>query len=315
MASSRNFYSAWVHKRIGLRKQLVKNWELYVFLLPAVVWYAIFMYGPMYGLQIAFKDFNGAFGIMGSPWVGLKHFRNFFKSYYFWPLVWNTIFLKLYTLLASFPIPIMLALMLNEVRQYKYRKIVQTVTYAPHFISTVVLVGIIYIMLSPSYGVVNSLIKSLGGEAQSFMTNPRLFRDIYVWSNVWQNTGWSSIIYLAALSAVDPQLHEAAIIDGATRIQRIWYINIAVLLPTMTILLILQVGNLMNVGFEKVLLMQNDLIMDKADVISTYIYRRGLLRAEYSFSSAVGMFNNVINFILLLSVNEIVKKIGGTTLF
>jgi len=301
--------------RIAVRKRIKKNYEMYLFLLPAVIWYVLFQYGPMYGVQIAFRDFNGSFGIWGSPWVGFKHFRNFFSSYYFWPLLRNTLLLSLYSLVAGFPIPILLALMLNELKNYKYRKLVQTVTYAPHFISTVVMVGMIIIVLSPRYGIVNTAMRALGMETKYFMTDPGMFRHIYVWSGIWQRAGWGSIIYLAALSAVDPEQHEAAIIDGAGRLQRIWYINIPVLLPTMTILLILNLGSVMNVGFEKVLLMQNDLIMDTADVISTYVYRRGLLRAEFSFASAIGMFNNVVNFTLLIIVNGITRKISETSLF
>lgn len=299
----------------ALWKRIAMNYEMYLFLLPAVAYYIIFHYGPLYGLQIAFKDFNGALGIWGSKWVGLKHFNNFFSSYYLWPLIRNTLALSLYSLVAGFPIPIIFALMLNEVKSYKYKKFVQTVTYAPHFISTVVLVGTVVIVLSPTYGLVNQMLKLLGIEAQSFMTNPGLFRHIYVWSGIWQSTGWGSIIYLAALSAVDPQQYEAAIIDGASRIQRIWYINIPVLVPIMTILLIMNAGSIMNVGFEKVLLMQNDLIMDVADVISTYVYRRGLIQAQYSFSAAIGLFNNVINFMLLMIVNGITRKLGETSLF
>ncbi|MEA4824469.1 MAG: ABC transporter permease subunit [Clostridiaceae bacterium] len=296
-------------------KRIAENYQMYLFLVPAVVWYILFAYGPLYGLQIAFKDFNGAFGIWGSPWVGLKHFRSFFSSYYFWPLLRNTVFLSVYSLVAGFPLPIILALMLNEVKSTRYRKFVQTVTYAPHFISTVVLVGILSIALSPGYGIVNMAIRALGGDTTNFMSDPSLFRGIYVWSGVWQGTGWSSIIYLAALSAVDPEQHEAAIIDGASRLQRVWYINLPVLLPTISILLILNCGSIMSVGFEKVFLMQNELIMDTADVISTYVYRRGLLRAEYSFSSAIGLFNNVANFILLMLVNAVTRTLSGTSLF
>ena len=299
----------------SLWKRITVNYEMYLFLLPAIAYYVIFKYGPLYGLQIAFKDFNGALGFWGSEWVGLKYFNSFFSSYYFWPLLKNTLVLSLYSLIAGFPIPIILALMLNEVKSYKYKKFVQTVTYAPHFISTVVLVGTIVIVLSPTYGIVNQMLKLLGMEAQSFMTNPGLFRHIYVWSGIWQNTGWASIIYIAALSAVDPEQYEAAIIDGASRIQRIWHINIPVLIPIMTIILIMNAGSIMNVGFEKVLLMQNDLIMDVSDVISTYVYQRGLIQAEYSFSAAIGLFNNVANFILLMIVNGITRKFGETSLF
>ncbi|NLD87809.1 MAG: sugar ABC transporter permease [Clostridiales bacterium] len=313
MISSRISQKKIERKRI--LKLIKKNWQMYLFVLPAVVWYIIFAYGPLYGLQIAFKDFNGALGIWGSPWVGLKHFRNFFSSYYFWPLIRNTILLSTYSLAAGFPIPIILALMLNEVKSYRYKKFVQTVTYAPHFISTVVMVGMITIVMSPSNGIINNVIRALGGETVFFLTDPAKFRHIYVWSGVWQGAGWGSIIYLAALSGVDPEQHEAAIIDGASRIQRIWYINIPVLLPTMSILLILNAGSILNVGFEKVFLLQNDLVRDVAEVISTYVYKRGLIKAEYSFSSAVGLFNNVVNFILIITVNGITRQLSGNSLF
>jgi putative aldouronate transport system permease protein len=295
--------------------RIFKDYELYLFLLPAVIYYLIFAYGPLYGLQIAFKDFNGSLGIWGSKWVGLKHFKSFFDSYYFWPLIKNTLAISVYSILAGFPIPIIIALMLNEVRNAKYKKFIQTVIYAPHFISTVVLVGIIIIVLSPTYGLVNLALKGLGFETKSFMTDPNAFRHIYVWSGIWQNAGWNSIIYIAALASIDPSIYEAATIDGASRLERIWYINVPSIIPTMIILLILNTGSMMNVGFEKVFLMQNDLNSTTSDVISTYIYRRGLINADYSFSTAVGLFNNVINFILLITVNAITRKFSETSLF
>jgi putative aldouronate transport system permease protein len=302
-------------RKRSLLKRVLMNYQLYLFLLPTVAWYIIFCYGPMYGIQIAFKDFNGAFGILGSPWVGLKHFRNFFSSYYITVLLRNTIILSLYSLAASFPFPIILALMLKEVKNDKFRRLVQTTTYAPHFISTVVLVGMIKLMLSPRFGVVNQLLQAVGFEAKNYLAISPYFRHIYVWSGIWQNVGWGSIIYLAALSQVNPEHHEAAMIDGAGRLRRIWHINIPAIIPTMSILLILRAGSVMSVGFEKVFLMQNDLILDRAEVISTYIYRRGLLNANYSFASAVGLFNNVVNFLMLLIVNGITRKLSETTLF
>jgi len=303
-AKKRNFY-----------KTVRKYYQYYLLIIPTLLYYLVFHYGPLYGLQIAFKDFNGAFGILGSKWVGFKHFSNFFSSYYFWPLVRNTIVISLYSLIAGFPIPIILALMLNEVKNYKYKKFLQTVYYAPHFISTVVLVGIITIFLSPSYGIFNFIRRELGLAPVSYMTDPAAFKHIYVWSGIWQDAGWGTIIYLAALSNVDPELYEAAKIDGANRTQRIWYINIPTIVPIIVVLLILNFGKIMNVGFEKVFLMQNDLNMDAADVISTYIYRRGLINANFSFSSAVGLFNNVINFMLLIIVNFIANKMSEHSLF
>lgn len=294
---------------------MLKDYELYLFLLPAILWYLIFAYGPLYGLQIAFKNFNGALGIWGSKWVGFKHFESFFSSYYFWVLIKNTLGLTFYSLVAGFPIPIILALMLNEVKNAKYKKFVQTVTYAPHFISVVVLVGIINISLSPNYGFISLGLQSLGLEKVNYLVSPTAFRHIYVWSGIWQNAGWNSIIYIAALSSIDPTIHEAAVIDGASRLQRVWHINVKSIVPTMVILLILNTGSVMNVGFEKVFLMQNDLNSTTSDVISTYIYRRGMINADYSFSSAVGLFNNIINFTILMSVNAISRRLGETSLF
>ncbi len=296
-------------------RQMKKDYQYYLLLLPAVAWYLIFAYGPLYGLQIAFKNYTGAKSIMDSSWVGLKYFKQFANSYYFTILIKNTLAISLYSLLVGMPIPIIVALMLNEVRLPRYKKFIQTVTYAPHFISTVVLVGMITIVLSPSAGIVNFALKAIGIEPRYFMTEPGSFRHIYIWSGVWQNTGWSSIIYLAALSGVSPELHEAAVIDGATRLQRIRYINIPVITPTFIILLILSVGSLMSVGHEKVILMQNDLNKTTANIISTYVYERGLLKAEYSFASAVGLFNNVVNFVLLVFVNTVARKFSDTSLF
>jgi putative aldouronate transport system permease protein len=301
--------------RGGALRDIVRDWELYVFLLPALLYFVVMKYFPMYGVQIAFKDFNGAFGIMGSPWTGFKHFRAFFSSYFFWPLVWNTVSLSLYSLFAGFPIPIVLSLMLNEVGSSSYKRVVQTVTYAPHFISTVVMVGMIIMFLAPTTGIVNHLIAAVGGERVNFMADPKLFRHIYVWSGIWQNMGWSSIIYLAALSSIDPQLHEAAVIDGANRWRRILHINLPGILPTVVILFILNTGSVMSVGFEKVFLMQNQMNMETADVISTYVYRRGLINAEYSFSAAVGLFNSVINFALLVGVNSVARRLGETSIW
>jgi len=296
-------------------KKILRNYELYLFILPALLYFLILHYGPMYGIQIAFKNFMPTKGIWGSPWVGMKHFNNFFNSYYFSVLIKNTIGISVYSLVAGFPVPILLALMLNEVKGIRFKKLVQNVTYAPHFISTVVMAGMVVSFLSPSNGIVNEVIKALGGEPISFMTNSSMFKNIYVWSGVWQGAGWGSIIYLATLAGIDPQLHEAAIVDGATRLQRIWYINIPGITPTMIIMLIMNCGSIMNVGFEKIFLLQNALNMEASDVISTYVYRIGLLNAQYSFSAAVGLFNSVINFALLIIVNTISKRVSETSLW
>lgn len=296
-------------------KALRRHWQLYLLITPVIGYFAVFHYWPMYGVQIAFKDFIATKGIWGSPWVGFKHFERFFDSYFFWRLIGNTLGISLYELAVGFPVPILLALMINEVRLKGYRKFVQTVTYAPHFLSTVVIVGMLLMFLSPTSGLVNLAIQAFGGEPISFMTEPGWFKTIYVFSGVWQQMGWSSIIYLAALAGIDPQLHEAAKVDGATRLQRIWHVNLPGIRPTIVILLILNFGSLMGVGFEKVFLMQNSLNMEGSDVISTYVYRSGILGAQYSFSAAVGLFNSVVNFILLITVNRIARKVNQVSLW
>ncbi len=292
-----------------------RNWDLYVLITPVVIYFLIFKYWPMYGVQIAFKDFIANKGIWGSPWRGFKHFRRFFRSYHFWPLIRNTVGISVYQLAVGFPIPIIFALMLNEVKNEKFKKSVQTITYAPHFLSTVVLVGMMTAMLSPKNGIVNEFIKLLGKEPIYFMAEANWFKTVYVWSGIWQNTGWNSIIYMAALAGIDPQLYEAAIVDGASKWQRMWNITIPGILPTAITLLILNTGRIMNVGFEKVFLMQNGLNLTSSEVISTYVYKAGLIGAEYSFSAAVGLFNSIINFILLITVNKISRKTTETSLW
>lgn len=296
-------------------KQVTQNWELYLLIAPAFFYFLIFHYGPMYGIQIAFKNFIPAKGIWGSPWVGFDHFTRFFDSYYFWDLLWNTLSISLYELAVGFPLPIILALAFNEIRTGFFKKSVQTVTYAPHFISMVVMAGIIITFLSPSTGIINHMIQWFGFEPINFLTDPKWFKTMYVLSGVWQGTGWGTIIYLAALSGVDPQLHEAAIVDGASRWQRILNINIPAILPTITILMILNMGGILGVGYEKILLLQNSLNMSSSDVISTFVYRSGLVDAQYSFSTAVGLFNSVINAALLIIVNQIARKTSENSLW
>jgi len=295
--------------------QVRKNWQLYVLFAPVLIYFIVFHYVPMYGVQIAFKDFMANKGIMGSPWAGFKHFERFFDSFYFWRIIKNTMGIGLYELAVGFPIPIILALMINEARSGRFRRFVQTVTYAPHFLSTVVVVGMIMMFLSPVSGLVNFIITSFGGEPIAFMTEPSWFKSIYVWSGVWQGMGWSSIIYLAALAGIDPQLHEAAKVDGAGWLRRIWHINLPGIAPTMTILLILNIGSVLGVGFEKIFLMQNSLNMEASDVIATNVYRSGILGAQYSFSAAVGLFNSIVNFILLITVNRIARKVSENSLW
>lgn len=302
-------------KKKSIIKRMAQTWELYLFIAPAFFYYLIFHYFPMYGIQIAFKNFVPALGFFNSPWVGFDHFERFFNSYYFWDLLWNTLGISLYELAIGFPLPIILALAFNEAKDGIFKRVVQTVTYAPHFISVVVMAGIIITFLSPSSGIIINIIEGLGLSAPQFLTDPRWFKTMYVLSGVWQGTGWGTIIYLAALSGVDPQLHEAAIMDGATRVQRIWNINIPTIVPVITILLILNMGSILSVGFEKILLLQNPLNMSSSDVISTFVYRSGLEDAQYSFSTAVGLFNSVINAILLITVNFIARRTSENSLW
>ncbi len=299
----------------GTVRQVRKNWQLYLLFLPVLLYFIVFHYVPMYGVQIAFKDFIANKGILESPWVGFKHFERFFNSFYFWRIIKNTLGIGLYELIVGFPIPIILALMINEARSCRFRRFIQTVTYAPHFLSTVVVVGMIMMFLSPVSGLVNFIITSFGGEPIAFMTEPSWFKSIYVWSGVWQSMGWSSIIYLAALAGIDPQLHEAAKVDGAGWFRRIWHINLPGIAPTMIILLILNIGSILGVGFEKVFLMQNSLNMEASDVIATNVYRSGILGAQYSYSAAVGLFNSVVNFIMLITVNRIARRVSETSLW
>ncbi|WP_246880571.1 sugar ABC transporter permease [Sporosarcina sp. 6E9] len=297
-----------------MRKNFSRNWQLYTFLIPALTYFIIFHYVPMYGVQIAFKDFYANLGITGSPWVGFEHFTRFFDSYYFWRLLKNTLILNIYGLLL-FPIPIIFALMLNELRNGAYKKWTQTLTYAPHFISVVVVVGMLVAFLDPITGIVNHAIVSFGGQPIDFLTSPGWFRHIFVWSGQWQSLGWGTIIYLAALAGVNPELHEAATVDGASRMQRILHINIPSILPTVVILFILNIGSFMAIGFEKVLLMQNSLNAETSDVIQTFVYQTGLLEGQYSFAAAVGLFESAINIILLISVNHIARKTSQNSLW
>lgn len=296
-------------------KLIKANWALYLFLLPTVAYYLIFSYGPMYGIQIAFKRFSISDGIWGSPWVGLYWIEEFVSSPMFWKYLWNTLSLSLYSLLAGFPMPILLALILNYVASEKFKRFAQTVTYMPHFISTVVMVGMLSSFFSPTSGFVNSFLGKLGIDPIYFMGRSDLFRHMYVWSGIWQGVGWSSIIYIAALTSVSFELHEAAIIDGATKLQRIWNIDLPSIMPVTVTLLILNCGGILGVGFEKVYLMQNSLNINVSEVISTYTYKVGLQLAEFSYSTAIGLFNTVINFIVLMLANTISKRVAQVALW
>jgi len=302
-------------KKASRRRTIMHNWELYLFIAPCLLYFIIFHYVPMYGVQIAFKNFVPSKGILGSAWVGFDHFERFFNSYYFWDLLWNTFSISLYELAVGFPLPIILALAFNEIKNGVFKKSVQTVTYAPHFISIVVMAGMIITFLSPSSGILIRIIEWIGLQPAAFLEDPRWFKTVYVLSGVWQSAGWGTIIYLAALSGVDPQLHEAAIVDGASRLKRVLHINIPTIVPTIAILLILNVGNILGVGYEKILLLQNSLNIESSDVISTFVYRSGLLNNQYSFSTAVGLFNSMVNAMLLITVNRIAKKTSDSSLW
>ena len=290
---------------------------LYIMLTPALIYLFVFSYYPMYGAQIAFRNFRIPLGIFGSPWVGFKHFRDFFSTANFTRTLSNTLALSIYTLIAMTSFVVVLSLLIHCVTSNRYKKIVQTVVYLPHFISTVVIVGIIMRLFNPRLGILSKLIQALGGTSRDLMGVAGAFRHIFVWSDIWQNAGWGTVIYLAALSASDVEHHEAAMIDGASRFQRLIHIDIPVLLPTIVIMLILNVGKLMNVGHDKVLLMQNNLNLQRSEIISTYVYKIGIATSmpNYSLSTAIGLFNSVISLILVIMVNKIAKKLTETSLW
>ena len=297
------------------RRSLRRHWQLYLLVIPPVLYFIIFKYIPISNAVIAFKDYNVVQGIWGSDWVGTKNFDAFFSNPVFWTLLQNTFFLSLYTIVVGFPIPIILALALNEIRQGFFKRTVQMVTYAPYFISTVVMVSMIILLLSPRLGIINQALGIFGISSIDFLGNPDFFRHIYVWSDVWQTAGYSAVIYLAALAGIDPTLYEAAKVDGASRFQKIIHVDLPGLVPTATIILVLSVGNIMAVGFEKAFLLQNPLNLSNSEIISTYVYKTGLLNADYSMATAVGLFNSVINLILLLLVNGFIKRISGSGLW
>ncbi|MCI8442680.1 MAG: sugar ABC transporter permease [Provencibacterium sp.] len=298
----------------GIRKDFRRNRLIYLMILPVLIYYLVFHYFPMYGATIAFKDFNALDGITGSPWVGFKHFNEFFSSFYFWRLLKNTVLLSAYGLVFSFPMPIVLALLLNEVRHNGYKRVVQTITYIPHFISIVVICGMIIDFVKQD-GVITHILTYLGMENNNLLLEPGNFRSIYIISDIWQQIGWNSIIYLAALTGIDTEMFEAARIDGAGKLRQIISITIPSILPTIVIMLILKVGTVMNIGFEKVMLLYNASIYETADVISTFVYRRGILEAAYSYSAAVGLFNSVINCTLVIVTNKFSKKFTETSLW
>ncbi len=296
-------------------KCIRRRWQLYVFMLPAILYIVLFAYKPMYGILIAFKDFSIRKGVFASEWVGFVHFERLFNSYWFPIIMKNTLTLSLMSLILGFPIPIILALLLNEAKNAKFRSFVQTVSYAPHFISTVVMCGMLFLYLSPTNGFINKLLVTLGFDAVFFLQEPQMFKWVYVISGIWQGMGWNSIIYYAALSGVDKALLEAAEVDGATRLQKIWHINLPEIKPTIVIMLILQCGSLLGVGYEKAYLLQTDPNLAASEIISTYVYKVGLEQADFSFSAAVGLFNTIINCIILVTANHLSKKVTESGLF
>ncbi len=301
--------------KAGALRRIGRCWQLYVLMLPALIYIVLFAYKPMYGILIAFKDYSLKKGILASPWVGFKNFQRLFSSYWFPIILKNTLTISLLSLVIGFPIPIILALLLNEVRSNKFRSMVQTFSYAPHFISMVVMCGMVAMFLSPTTGIVNKLLNALGMESVFFMQEAGLFKWVYVLSGVWQGTGWSSVIYFAALSGVDKSLLEAADMDGATRLQKIWHVNLPVILPTILVMFILQCGSLLSVGYEKAYLLQTSSNLTGSEIISTYVYKVGLVQSDFSFSTAAGLFNTVVNCIILISANQLSKKVAKTGLF
>jgi len=297
-----------------LKKDLWVNREQYIIFIPVLLYYVLFHYLPMYGSIIAFKDYTPSSGILESPWVGLKHFRSFFSSYYFVTLLKNTLVLSVTNLILGFPAPILLALLLNELRWKRFARVVQTITYMPHFISLVVVCGMI-LQFTRDNGIITHLLGLFGYPQQTMLNNANTFVPIYVLSGIWQEAGWGSIIYLAALTGIDQELYEAAAIDGANRFQKVFSITLPCILPTIVIMFIMRVGKIMSLGAEKVILLYNPAIYDSADIISSYVYRRGIIGTDWSFSSAVGLFNSVVNFILVFSVNAISRKVNETSLW
>lgn len=302
-------------KKINYAVYFKNNWQLYVLILPAIIYFIVFNYMPLYGIQIAFKDFKAVFGILGSKWVGFKHFENFFHAYYFKRLLANTLLLNVYNLLWSFPVPIILAILLNQIKGPKIKRFIQTSIYVPYFISTVVLAGMLYIFLSPTSGIFNILRQALGMKAVDFMSDAKAFRTIYIVSGIWQSAGWGTILYIASLSGVDPSLYEAAEIDGASIWQKIRYIDMPSIVPVIVMVFILDCGKLLSSNTDKALVMQTAGNIPTSDIIGVYVYNVGLGSGQFSYTTAIGLFINIINFIIIITANQISKKISDVGLF
>ena len=307
-----------MHNNITFKKRFIKdmnrNWSLYLIAVPMIVFYLLFAYKPMYGALIAFKEYKPALGFAGSPWVGFAQFERFFSSPFFGRLMRNTVLLSFYSLIFGFPAPIILALLLNEVRHAKFKKAVQTISYLPHFISIIVVAGMIT-DFSMSTGLFNQIVEFFGGERHPLLQDPSLYRTIYVASDIWQQIGWGSIIYLSALSGVDQQLYEAAEVDGAGRFKKLIHVTLPAITPTIVIMLILRIGSLLSIGYEKTILLYNPSTYETADIISSYVYRAGILEKGWSYSTAIGLFNSMINLVLLLLANAFSRKLTETSLW
>ncbi len=302
-------------KLIWLNKHFRREWQIYVMLLPVIIWFIVFLYKPMYGLQIAFKDYSIFRGIAGSPWAGFEHFYTLLDSDQFLRAVKNTFVISGLSLIFGFPVPIILALMFNEILHQGFKKTAQTIVYLPHFISTVIIAGIVITAFSPSSGVVNLLLSKLGIEPIYFLTKPEWFRPIFIGSGIWQEAGFSSIVFLAAIAGVSPTLYESAVVDGASRWQMIWKITLPAIMPTIIIMLIIRIGNLLEVGFELVILLYQPATYETSDIINTFIYRQGLQGGQYDLAAAAGLFNAVVAFVLVITANMIAKRYSKTSLW
>ena len=294
---------------------LKREWQIYLLLAPTIIWLLLFLYKPMYGLQIAFKDYSLFRGIEGSPWVGFEHFQTLFQNDQFLRAIRNTVIISFYSLIFGFPVPIILALMFNEILNQRYKKATQTIVYLPHFISSVIIAGIVITTFSPSAGIVNTFLEAIGGEAIYFLTRPEWFRPIFVGTTIWQEAGFQSIVYLAAIAGVSPTLYESAVVDGASRFQMMWKITLPSILPTILIMLIIRIGNILEVSFEMIILLYQPATYETADVVNTFIYRQGIQGGQYDLAAAAGLFNAVVAFVLVITANTISKRYSRTSLW
>jgi putative aldouronate transport system permease protein len=304
-----------VGQRHAIKDHLAREWRLYAMLLPTIVWLLVFLYKPMYGLQIAFKDYSIFKGVANSPWIGFEHFETLFSSDQFLRALRNTIAISFWSLLIGFPVPILLALMFNEILNKKFKSTAQTIVYLPHFISSVIIAGIVITAFSPSAGIVNTIIGWFGLDPVYFLTKPEWFRPIFIGTTIWQEAGFQSIVYLAAIAGVSPTLYESAVVDGASRWQMMWKITIPSIMPTIIIMLIIRIGNMLEVSFEMIILLYQPSTYETADVVNTFIYRQGLQNGQYDFAAAAGLFNAVIAFILVIGANTISKRYSRTSLW